>query len=85
MDREWADLIIPNLHLFPPAPNANQSDHPMLPIWVDDVAHHSPSWEILSRSREMARKGESGFPIPDMSFLTIIEAEGTIGVDESMG
>ena len=56
--REWADLIRPHLHLFPPTPKANQSDHVMLPIWVDDVAHHAPSYEVLSRSCEIARRGD---------------------------
>lgn len=56
--REWADLIRPHLHLFPPTPTANRSDHVMLPIWVDDVAHHAPSYEVLSRSREIARRGD---------------------------
>lgn len=33
----------------------------MLPIWVDDVSHHSPSYEVLSRSRDIARRGEGGY------------------------
>jgi ABC-type sulfate transport system substrate-binding protein len=56
--REWADLIRPHLRLFPPNPTDNRSDHVMLPIWVDDVAHHAPSYEVLSRSRDIARRGD---------------------------